>query len=189
MNLNGAGEAREIAWGEFYALYSPVIVRFARSFGVRGSDADEIVADVLGNFFQASPNFVYDAGKGRFRGYLKTCTVRAIARNSQRRNRETAVDPISLDAEAPAVDDAWNKAWKRERLQRAIESVRKQFLSRPESVKTFRAFEMNVLLGQPAKSVADELGVEPNGVHVAKSRVSAAIRNELAKKDALLGEE
>src|SRR3954467_9102278 len=81
---------REFAWDEVHALYAPIIASFAQRLGCRGEpDVDDVVQDVLLGFFSKSPTFIYDPGKGRFRGYLKVCTYRALRshleKNSSRR--------------------------------------------------------------------------------------------------------
>jgi DNA-directed RNA polymerase specialized sigma24 family protein len=190
--LNATGSTREMAWAKFIATYVPVIRGFTRSLGVRGADCDEVVTEVLGNFFQASPNFVYDAEKGRFRSYLKTCAIRGVAKVAQRRQRMASTDASGIDhadPDAAEVDAAWDRAWERERLQRAVEVIRKRYLANPSSADTFRAFEMNVLFNQPAKAVADSLGITVDKVHRSKCRVSDAIRAELERTPDLLDED
>ncbi len=76
LGSSGPGE-RELAWTEFRSRYAPIIAGFAAKCGASRQDIDDIIQDVLTNFLGASGEFVYDPGKGRFRGYLKTCTVRA----------------------------------------------------------------------------------------------------------------
>src|SRR4051812_28013669 len=79
LRLRAADEKpREIAWDDFSARYSPIVTAFARRLGAKTQDIDDIVQDVMLGFFLKSPTFVYDPSKGRFRGYLKVCTYRAL---------------------------------------------------------------------------------------------------------------
>src|SRR5262252_4965856 len=71
---------RELAWREFYNRYAPVISGYTRRKGATAQQADEVVQDVIGGFFAASPRFVYDPSRGRFRAYLKTCAAHALAK-------------------------------------------------------------------------------------------------------------
>src|SRR4051794_8411579 len=71
---------RELAWRQFYDQYAPVISSYARRKGASPQQAEEIVQDVISGFYAASPKFIYDPARGRFRGYLKTCVARARSR-------------------------------------------------------------------------------------------------------------
>src|SRR4051794_15590859 len=71
---------RELAWQQFYHQYAPVIANYARQRGASAQQADEVVQDVISGFFAASPKFVYNPSRGRFRSYLKTCAIRALSR-------------------------------------------------------------------------------------------------------------
>jgi DNA-directed RNA polymerase specialized sigma24 family protein len=81
LRLNQTDAApREMAWNEFYHRYAPIVAGFARRLGAAQQDVDDLIQEVLLGFFATSPTFVYDPAKGRFRGYLKVCTYRALSR-------------------------------------------------------------------------------------------------------------
>ena len=170
--------AREIAWREFHDLYSPVIVAFARRMGARPQDIADVLQDVLMGFFAVAPAFMYDPTKGRFRGYLKTCTWRVF---QKRLGKNLRLDGRSLEQVDPSevhVEAAWNDVWEREKLHRALQVIRDRYLAQPSKAKTFLAFEMYVLLERDAESVACELDMSVDSVHQAKVRVSQALRVE-----------
>jgi DNA-directed RNA polymerase specialized sigma24 family protein len=73
-------QPRELAWKQFYDRYAPVISSYAYRNGASRQQADEVVQDIIAGFFEASPRFVYDPARGRFRAYLKSCVVRALVR-------------------------------------------------------------------------------------------------------------
>src|SRR4051794_18510117 len=112
LRMNAADSApREIAWSEFRTRYAPIIAHFAMRLGARTQDVDDILQDVLLGFFLKSPTFIYDPSKGRFRGYLKVCTYRAVGR---RLGREAKFQGRSLDDIDPsemAVNQVWEDAW------------------------------------------------------------------------------
>jgi len=80
---------RNVAWEQFQKRYAPIIAGFARNMGARPQEIDDLVQDVMLNFFRGARSFTYDGGKGRFRGYLKTCTSVSDAKRSSRPNRWT----------------------------------------------------------------------------------------------------
>lgn len=179
LRLRKDGPGCEIAWREFHDRYSPIIAAFARKMGVKDQDASDVIQDVLLGFFSASPKFVYDPSKGRFRGYLKTCTWRIMRdRSGQHLNFHgrclSDVDPNDL-----GVDQVWNDVWETEKLERALDIVRERYLSHSERSKTFQAFEMYVLLERPAEAVAAELAISVDSVHQAKGRISKALKSAM----------
>jgi RNA polymerase sigma-70 factor (ECF subfamily) len=170
--------AREIAWSDFRARYAPIVAGFARKLNVRPQDVDDVIQDVMLGFFAQSPTFVYDPSRGRFRGYLKVCTFRAMRRRLGNRARfnETPLDQV--DPEHVQVEQAWNDVWEEQLVQRALDETRRQYDGDGDGA-AFRAFELHVIKGKPAQDVARELGVSESTVYRAKSRVAASMKRRL----------
>ena len=169
---------RELAWRQFYDRYAPVIADYARRKGADAQRADEIVQQVICGFFEASPRFVYDPSRGRFRGYLKACVVRALSRVDAlaRRRESVPVDEVDVaDTRHDDDDELWERLWRQQLLRRAVEIVRGQYEQKGK-LETFLAFEQNVLMGKPAPDVAREMGMNVASVHTAKSRVTEKLR-------------
>jgi RNA polymerase sigma-70 factor (ECF subfamily) len=126
-------------------------------------------------FYSRTPTFVYDPSKGRFRGYLKVCTIRAV-RNRLGQNAKFESVPLDqLHDDDAHAEQIWNRLWAAELLNRAVATVRKAYGDN----NTFQAFERYVIQAQPAEAVAEALGMTPNGVYKAKERISRAIREQL----------
>jgi len=175
LRLKPGHDDREMAWSEFFKLYVPVIRSFARSRGASIALVDDVVQEVLKRFFQASPQFQYDPAKGRFRGYLKTCTIRVLS-DLSRTPVCTQSSAELPDVAAKTTEDAWDVDWERQRAKLAMETVRRQYSRRADSAITFRAFEMYAVFEHPADAVALDLGISVASVHAAKSRVLIALR-------------
>lgn len=171
---------RQIAWQEFYDFYTPIVAGFARNFGASPQDIQDVIQDVMLGFYRVSPNFVYDPAKGRFRGFLKVCTFRALrARvNAIRKMQTNKLE--DMDPESPEVTQIWSQQWDQELLRRAMQEVRQEY-QEPSRQKTFRAFELYVILGKPSEEVAAELQMEINSVHKAKERITKALRKKVAE--------
>src|SRR5215211_4904096 len=151
LRLKGSDIApREFAWKEFQERYAPIITAFALRFGARPQDLDDIVQDVMLGFFSKSPTFIYDPSKGRFRGYLKVCTYRALATHLGKQSRSSALALDQVDPEAVAINHAWDEIWEQEMFQRAMQQIRDEM----GTTKSFRAFEQYVANSQPAETVA-----------------------------------
>jgi RNA polymerase sigma-70 factor (ECF subfamily) len=133
------------------------------------------VQDVLVGFYATSPSFVYDPTKGRFRGYLKACTFHAVQRRLGRDARFRGIPLDQVDPAALEVEQAWNDVWEQEQLRGAIEEVRRAI----GTTKTFRAFELYVILDLPPQEVSRRLGLHVDNVYRAKESVTRMLREKL----------
>lgn len=184
MRLGSAdAKPRELAWNEFFERYAPIIAGFARKLGCPAGDIDDVVQDVLTGFYAASPRFVYDPARGRFRGYLKTCVVHSLQR---RASKKLAVEGIPVDELDPAdqrVEQIWQTEWEKEILNRAIDQVRTQY----QNNNTFQAWEQIVIHQKDTATVCSELKMSADSVYQSKKRVTDAIRRVMSQLDAEAG--
>jgi len=172
--LGAAGPSeRELAWSEFRDRYAPIIAGFAAKCGASRQDIDDIIQDVLTNFLGASGEFVYDPSKGRFRGYLKTCTVRAAIRRGGKNVRFRGIPLDEIPQAELAVEPIWDDVWEQQLVTEALRLVRNAC----QNSTMFRAFEQYVLLDRSAEIVAKELGTSVNNVHQAKTRITKQLRD------------
>jgi RNA polymerase sigma factor (sigma-70 family) len=168
---------RELAWEEFRARYAPVIAGFAARCGASRQDIDDIIQDVLTGFLSAGHHFVYNPQLGRFRGYLKTCTLRAAIRRAGKNLRFQGIplDQVS-DAEL-AVAPMWDDLWEQQLIAQALRMIRQEC----QDSLMFRAFEQYVLLERSAEIVAAELQTSVNNVHQAKTRMTRQLREAVQR--------
>jgi RNA polymerase sigma-70 factor, ECF subfamily len=158
---------REVAWREFYDIYGTIIGGFARNLGAPSQDIPDIIQEVLMGFFGVSPTFVYNPQRGRFRGYLKTCTWRIFQRRFRGRLQISGRSVEEIADDELRVDEVWNDVWEQEQLRRAMEEVRQQYAVRADTMRTFQAFEMYAILEQSVESIAKQLDLSVNSVHQA----------------------
>jgi RNA polymerase sigma factor (sigma-70 family) len=164
---------RDVAWQRFQQKYVPMITAFATKCGANRQDIDDILQDVLTNFWGASGEFQYDPAKGRFRGWLKTVTVRAAIRRAGKNLRFRGVPLAMLPDAELAVEPEWNDVWENQLVSEALELLRQE----SGNNVTYRAFEEYVLRDRAAEIVANELGISVNRVHQAKSRMTKQLRS------------
>ena len=182
LRLNRTDTAvRELAWDEFHRRYAAAITGFARQIGARPADVEDVVQDVLIGFYATSPTFVYDPARGRFRGYLKTCTFHAVRRRLGHDARFRGLPLDRVDPEALEVEQAWNDVWEQEQLRRAVDELRREV----GTTKTFRAFEMYVILDLPPQEVSRRLDLHVDNVYRAKQSVTRVLREKLNAMRAL----
>lgn len=180
--LDRARRRDQSAWQWLVQLYSPLVYRWCRIWGLPVSDAADVGQDVLYAVWQSLDGFSHTGRRGAFRAWLKT-----IARNKARDHwRRQASDPAAgagpLSAEPFLVDDAvgggpeeaeaLEVSWL---YRRAVELLRTDF-----SESTWRAFWLVVIDGRPPQDVADELHLSLNAVYIAKSRVLSRLRSEFS---------
>jgi RNA polymerase sigma-70 factor (ECF subfamily) len=166
---------REMAWRQFYHRYGPVIEGYARRRGASRQQADEVVQCVVAGFFAASPRFVYEPSRGRFRGYLRTCALHALARLRAALPPAQDVPVEQVQVVDPHDGELWDRLWQQQVLRRAMDVVREHYTRRGK-LETFLAFEQNVIFARPAPEVARALGLSVASVHAAKSRVTEKLR-------------
>ena len=175
----------ERAWGEFAAIYGPLVFDVARRKGLQEADAADLRQEVFRAVVGAIAGFDLDPARGSFRGWLfriaRNRAVNALVAlgrhprgsgdSAVARLLEAQPDP-GTEAEAAEVEAEARRrlfAW-------AAERVRGEF--RPA---TWSGFWATGVEGRPASEVARELGSTPGAVYVARSRVMARIRQAIAE--------
>jgi len=168
------------AWERLVGLYSPLVLFWCRRSGL----ADEDIDDVFQEVFLAVATHIADFKKERagdtFRGWLRTITRSKVIDHFRRRGREPlplgsgigllADDPSEASASAVPPDQAAEQAL----FRRGLDLIKGEFEER-----TWQAFWRTTVDGRQPRDVADELGMSPGAVRVAKCRVLQRLREEL----------
>ncbi len=175
--------ADRLSWQEFHDRYSQLLYRYARSRGASHADAEDVVQEVEMYLFKALDGFEYDAGKGRFRSYLRASVVHALGRRAEQRARQPELlDPQKFDYVAgqleASTDDHWEHEWQLHRLRWAMRAIASSF--EPQSM---RAFEMHVLGNRSVDETAQALGMSNASVYQARSRILRTLKAKLASLD------
>jgi RNA polymerase sigma-70 factor (ECF subfamily) len=163
------------AWDRFIKLYTPLLFHWARRVGLQDSDAADLVQDVFAALVRKLPEFSYDPGKG-FRSWLRTVALNKWRDRCRRPALPAGADGSLGDVPDPAgPDDFAEHEYRQYLVKRALQLMQAEF-----STATWKACWEHVVLGRPAAEVAAELGVQVGTVYVAKARVLARLRQELA---------
>ena len=179
LNAEGTDE-REVGWQDFYDRYVPLITGFARRAGAKDEEAEDVAHEVMANFFRASERFEYNPDTGRFRGYLKAATLNAM--RARWRKQRPMVD-VDAGTDLPIedrcdVDEAWDREWTRNLISRALATVRH---SGKQSEQSWEAFELYGRRGVPIEEVSERLGMKPDAIRQAKSRIARQVRQEIER--------
>lgn len=170
------------AWERLVQLYGPLVFYWCRRAGLQ----HDIAADVFQEVFSAIAANVgnYQQRKGsNFRGWLWTITqnkihdhFRRLAKHEQAVGGSTAQQQLANVASYQPDEDADEEDLNELSglLHRALNVVRCEFEQR-----TWQAFWRTAVDGEESAAVATDLGVTPNTIRQARSRVLRRLRDEL----------
>ena len=171
-----------LAWLEFAKIYQPLVYRVARHRGLQHSDAEDLSQEVMTRVNQAIGQF--DPNRtGSFRGWLFTIT-RNLAVNHLKRNKsKQLLGTDSLEEilrQTPDKNDETATVFSFEH-QRQLFHIAAEIIRTRVSTDTWSAFWLTAVEQEPIQEVAQKLAMTPGAIRMAKCRVLAQIRSEVAK--------
>ena len=173
--------ANHAAWNEFMQLYGPVVYGFARKRGLQDADAADLMQDVMRSVSTSIGRLDYDRSQGTFRRWLFTITrnkvfsflsarrIRPQATGDSATNRLLETHPDESDG-----SETWETEYQRRLAALAMERIKSEFQG-----KTWQAFWLTAVDGIAAPEAAQQVGLSPGAVYVAKSRVLARLKEEV----------
>lgn len=166
-----SGGEDPLAWYDFDRRYSGFLHAVLAARGVHPTDRDDIVQDVLTSLVRSMPRFRYDRERGRFRAYLKTVVLRAMAQ----RRRSLPISLGAQDVASTALGDEafeaiWDAQWRRHHAQTALATLRSRISDLDRAV-----FDDYAIRSQSATTVAHEHGVSVERVYRIKSDLLAQL--------------
>ncbi len=172
-------EPDEPHWQRFVAVFTPVLSRWGNRLGVPAADCEDLLQEVYTILFRKLPEFRYDASKS-FRAWLWTVFHRqTIAwRKRQARDLPLSVKQLEELASPDSVAEATEAEYRRYLIDRVLQVVKTDF---PE--QTWLIFWQVTVDSRPGVEVAKRFGVTPNAVYLARGRVLARLRQEMAGLD------
>ena len=181
----------EEAWREFVWLYRPLIVRFSIGWKVSPTDAEDIAQNTLVWVAARIKDYEYRPETCPFRAWLLK-KVRYLISDRFREIEKICHGPDYDDEDEsgfshPPLEQLpdmksseWDERWEKEH-QRAVLEAASQIVRRQVPPKSFQAFDMNKIQGQPAEAVAQKLGMTTEAVHLAVFRVKEKLTQEIAR--------
>jgi len=167
----------EDAWNQFIELYAPLIYGYLRKRSIQDADAGDLTQDVLSSVTSAANEFTYDPKRGSFRGWLLTVTrnkmLNFVSRKKPLKGSGDSGVQRAIEEMTAEEDDRtqWDLEYERRLFEWAAEKCRSEFQD-----TTWQAFWMTAVENQTAASVASTLKLSVGAVYVAKSRVTARLR-------------
>ena len=157
-------------WDEFYQTYWKLIYAVAIKAGLRSDEAFDCVQETILSIAKQSKKKLYDPELGSFKTWLMNMTRWRI------NDRKTAVIDRVEDPNGDVLSRLWNMEWKKNIADAALSRVKAQV-----SPKQYQIFDCYVIKQWDAKRVQDQLSVSMAQVYLAKHRVGAILKRELAK--------
>jgi len=179
-------------WQVFFDRYWKLIYAVAVKAGLTDAEAQDVVQETVVAVAKQMREGGYDRDKSSFKNWLCLITRRRIVDHFRRRSdvkkrsltssddtsRTDTVarlpDPASLELEA-----VWDEEWRKNLVDAAIERVKKQV-----APKQFQIFDLAVLKDLPVREVTKLLKVNTAQVYLARHRVSALVKKEVARLEA-----
>ena len=177
----------EQSWEDFVRYYRPFIYNLVRGMKIQHHDAEEIVQTVLVKSWNKLPDFEYDRGKGRFRGWLCQVSGNAVRdfirkwRGPDTGNADVYDDTMIEITNLPEIEKIAEREWRRYLSKLAWKTVEKKF--KPHVAQAF----LLAAAGTPPEAIVEELGIAKSSVYVYKSRVQKELRAEIVRLNRLLG--
>ena len=173
-------------WQEFFDTYWRLIYSVARKAGLTDSEAQDVVQDTVITIAKSIGK--YDRQAGSFKGWLLNTTRWRIADQFRKRDPAANKSPARKDhsdetatieripgADGREVELEWDREWDLNLFQAALERVKKKVAARQ-----FQIFECCAIKRWSAARVAESLRVNVAQVYLAKHRVSALMKKEVA---------
>jgi RNA polymerase sigma factor (sigma-70 family) len=185
-------------WDEFHQTYRGLLIGIARRSGLNEHEAEEALQDTLLTIAQKMPEFKYDPAKDSFKGWLLQIARWKIADQFRKRaghakrhapsdeditqltaGGSLARDPVHLPDPSKNFDSLWESEWQQLRLREALARVKRQV-----NPSHYAIYHLHIIEEHPAAEVSRTLGVNRAQIYLAKHRVSAALKKEIARLEA-----
>lgn len=163
------------AWREFTNIYQPLVFRICLSKGLQHADATDVTQEVLAKVAEAIEGFDASRQQATFRGWLYAVTRNLVVDffREQRRHAPAGGEGATLaeSDSGPEASAAFELEHRRQVFLEASAIVQEQV-----QAKTWRAFWLTEVEKKPVDAVADELGMQPGAIYMARSRVFSRLK-------------
>ncbi len=181
----------QTGWQEFFDRYWKLIYAVAIKTGLSDAEAQDVVQETVVAVAKQMREGGYDRTKSSFKNWLCLITRRRIIDHFRRRTKFAkrplaSEDTSRTDTIARVPDPAnlelgavWDEEWRKNLVDAAIERVKEKVSS-----KQFQIFDLAVLKDIPVREVTKLLKVNTAQVYLARHRISALVKKEVARLEA-----
>jgi RNA polymerase sigma-70 factor (ECF subfamily) len=165
------------AWSRLVHLYTPLLYHWASRLGLQPADCADLLQDIFIALLRGLPNFVQQR-PGSFRAWLRTISLHKWSDKQRKKIAATLgaeddlLDNLAADDSAIEFEEEEYRSYV---VHRAALLIEADF-----QPATWQAFWATTVESRPVNEVAAELGIAPNTIYVARSRILKRLRTELA---------
>jgi RNA polymerase sigma-70 factor (ECF subfamily) len=176
-------ENDETAWQELVDLFAPLIFHWCNRLQLDASDSSDVMQEVFAAVSHSIANF-RPQGDGALRGWLWKITQNKV-RDFYRKNnlRAKAIGGstalLNLNQIADAGVDLSHEEMTSETEAKRLVSRALKLIENDFQVTTWTAFWRATIDGHDTVWISQDLGISPNSVRQAKSRVLRRLREQL----------
>ena len=176
------------SWKVFFDTYWRLIYTTAIRTGLTDAEAQDVVQETLISVSKAMPAFKYRSTNQSFKGWLLQLTtwrikdqIRSRDHGVERHEPQTSSSTKTATVERVAdpagseLESVWEEEWKNNLVEVALARVKWKV-----DPKHYQIFDFYVLKKWPLSRVTRALRVNPPQVYLAKHRISALIKKEIA---------
>jgi len=177
------------SWEEFVDYYKGYIYAIILNMNINYHDTQDLVQAVLLKAWKNLPEFEYDPGKGRFRGWLTTVTKNTVKRflhkqsrqiNNADENKRKEFEEYLENVSLPDIDNIAQREWEAYISKMAWENIS------DELADTVRTVFEDLMNGEKPREIAQKYDFAENTVHVYKKRVQKLMFKEILRLEAEL---
>ncbi|MFO7904938.1 MAG: RNA polymerase sigma factor [Planctomycetota bacterium] len=174
------------AWRQFIEIYTPLVYGLLRRRGLQSADATDVTQDVFRSVMNSIGDFRGNERPGAFRSWLTKVTRSRLLDFVEKRSRQEQAagdtQVLSLLHQQPAQDtdeEMLEREYKWRIFELASGRIRGKFQE-----STWEAFWQTNVLGRSTQDVANALGMSAGAVYIARSRVLARLKEQIAQLEA-----
>jgi len=177
LKIRDTGDSR--SWSEFVEIYTPLLYNYFMARGLNDADAADLGQEVMRSVAKAISRFDYDSEQGSFRSWLYTIArnqLNNLFKKSARQPKNAGQTELSnvvnkLEDEEGNMEAYWELEHRRRMFEWAATQIRSNY-----ETQTWEAFERLALRNEDPSAVAKSLNMNLGTVYVAKSRITAKLR-------------
>ena len=173
----------EDAWQELVDLFAPLIFHWCQKLQLDSNDASDVMQEVFAVVSNSIGSF-RNRGDAKLRGWLWTITQNKVRDFYRKHNRRVSAvggstanfqlsqfaDPFAELSHETITSETESKRL----INRGLKLIENDFQE-----TTWKAFWRSAVEGHDTNWIAQELGISPNSVRQAKSRVLRRLREQL----------
>ncbi len=170
-----------ISWEEFYKMYVPLIKYCAKEVNLQ-EDLDDVVQDIMLQFFNKRQEFIYDPTKGRFSHYLREMVHHHVFR-VLKKQRDAEMNARELKKLEKQFDESWEDRYRATLIKEVVQVLKTKF-----DARAFQAFHLSIFQGVKPLDIAERLEISVSAVYTIRSRGIAYLKEMMKLADLEMGE-